>query len=242
GLAASFTFSDPADSELYTLSLHDALPIYGGVDGVLGHIAFGAEVVAAEVPVLRQEAPLHLHLVGGLPGAGDHFPHPPHGLGIRRDHAEGAEVVEDVLGGDGLAADAGIGEGHVLGDIRVQVVAHHQHVEVFIHGVDGIGRGGVGGRGQHVGFAAGLGGTGAVAAAGTLGVVGVDGATLEGGQGVLHEAGFVEGVGVDRSLDVVLFRHRQAAVDGRRGGAPVLVEFHAHGAGFELLLQGLGQA
>jgi hypothetical protein len=26
------------------------------------------------------------------------------------------EVVEDVLGGDGLAADARLGEGHVLGD------------------------------------------------------------------------------------------------------------------------------
>jgi hypothetical protein len=28
----------------------------------------------------------------------------------------GAEVVQDVLGGDGLAADAALGEGDVLGD------------------------------------------------------------------------------------------------------------------------------
>ena len=38
------------------------------------------------------------------------------------------------------AADAALGEGHVLGDGRVQVVAHHQHVQVFVDGIDGVGR------------------------------------------------------------------------------------------------------
>ena len=59
-----------------------------------------------------------------------------HRLRVRRHHRERAEVVQDVLGGDGLAADARLGEGHVLGDRRVEVVADHQHVEVLVDGVD----------------------------------------------------------------------------------------------------------
>ena len=35
-------------------------------------------------------------------------------------------------GGDGLAADAALGEGQVFGDGGVEVVAHHQHVDVFV--------------------------------------------------------------------------------------------------------------
>jgi hypothetical protein len=50
-----------------------------------------------------QRAALHLHLVRGLPGADDHFADAAHGLRVRRHHREGAEVVQDVLGGDGLA-------------------------------------------------------------------------------------------------------------------------------------------
>ncbi len=36
---------------------------------------------------------------------------------------EGAEIVEDVLGGDRLLADAALGEGDILGDARVEVMA-----------------------------------------------------------------------------------------------------------------------
>ncbi len=57
---------------------------------------------------------------------------------------ERAQVVQDVLGGDGLAADARFGEGHVLGDARVEVVADHQHVQVLVDRVDRVGPGRVG--------------------------------------------------------------------------------------------------
>ena len=43
-----------------------------------------------------------------------------------------AEVVQDVLGGDRLAADAALGERDVLRDARVEMVAHHQHVEMLV--------------------------------------------------------------------------------------------------------------
>ncbi len=90
--------------------------------------------------------------------------------------------------------------------------------------------------------AAGLDDVRRMAAAGTFGVVGVDGAALERAQGGFDETGFVEGVGVDRHLYVVLVSHAQAVVDGGRGGAPVFMQFEADGAGLDLLDQRLRQA
>ena len=46
-----------------------------------------------------------------------------------------------------------------------------------------------------------------MAAACAFGVVGVNAALFEGRQGVFHEAGFVERIGVDGDLHIVLFRH-----------------------------------
>jgi len=45
-------------------------------------------------------------------------------------HADRAQVVEDVLRRDGLAADPALRERHVLDDLAVEVVADHQHVQV----------------------------------------------------------------------------------------------------------------
>src|SRR5690606_5273503 len=108
----------------------------GRVGGVHGNGARGAEVVVAS-RMLGQRAALRLHLVGGLPGAGDHFADTAHGLAVGADHGEGATVVEDVFRCDGLATDAALGEGHVLGDARVEVVADHQHVQVLVDGIAG---------------------------------------------------------------------------------------------------------
>ena len=76
-------------------------------------------------------------------------------------------------------ADARLGERDVLGDRRVEVVAHHQHVEVLVDRVDGVRPRRVGRRRQHVRLAARLDDVGRVAAAGAFGVVGVDRAALE---------------------------------------------------------------
>ena len=84
------------------------------------------------------------------------------------------------------------------------------------------------------------GGTGP--ATGTFGVIGVNGAALEGGEGGFDEAGFVEGVGVDRHLHIVLIGDTQAVVDTRRGGAPVFVQFETDGAGLDLFDQWPRQA
>ena len=146
--------------------------------------------------------------------------------------------MEDVLGGDRFAADARFGEGHVLGNARIEVVAHHQHVEVLLQGVARVGARRVGGAGQHVGFAADANDVGGVATAGPFGVEGVDRAAGDGADRVLHEARLIEGVGVDAHLHIELIGHREAAIDRRRGGAPVLVQLEAAGPGADLFFQG----
>ena len=120
------------------------------------------------------------------------------------------------------------------------MVAHHQHVEVFVERVAGVWAGGVSAAGQHVGLAADLDDVGGVAAAGPLGVEGVDGAAADGTDRVFHKAGLVEGVGVDAHLHVKAVGHREAAVDRGWGGAPVFVELEAAGAGAHLLFDRFG--
>ena len=43
--------------------------------------------------------------------------------------------MQDVFRRDGLAPDAALGEGDVLGDVGVEVVAHHEHVEMLLQRV-----------------------------------------------------------------------------------------------------------
>jgi len=179
----------------------------GRVDRHLGDVALQAMVVVA-AGVLRQCTPLHFHLVGGLEGAGDHFSHTTHGLGVAGDDREGAEVVKDVFSGDRLAADPRFGEGHILGNLGVEVVAHHQHVEVLLERVAGVGPGGIGAARQHIRFAADLDDVGGMATTGPFGMKGVDRASLDGGDRVLDEAGLVQGVGVDAHLHIHAVRHR----------------------------------
>ena len=66
---------------------------------------------------------------------------------------------------------------------------------------------------------------GSVASAGAFGVVTVNRAVLEGCDGRFDETAFVERVGVDEDLDIVLVGNREASVDRCRRGAPVFVEF-----------------
>ncbi len=61
-------------------------------------------------------------------------------------------------------------------------------------------------------------------AAGALGVESVDGAALEGADGVLDEAGFIEGIGVDHHLHVIVVGDGETIVDGGGRSAPILVQ------------------
>ncbi len=53
--------------------------------------------------------------------------------------------MQNVLGRDRLLADAAFGEGEVLGNALVEVMADHQHIEMFVERVLRIGPRRVGG-------------------------------------------------------------------------------------------------
>ena len=145
--------------------------------------------------------------------------------------------MQNILRRDGLLADAAFGKSEIFGDRRIEMVAHHQHIEMLVDGVAGVGPRRIGRRRQHVLQPRHLDDVGRVAAAGAFGVEGVDGAALERLDGVFDEAGFVERVGVDHHLDVVIVGNRQAAVDRRRRRAPILVQFQRAGAGLDHFLE-----
>ena len=122
----------------------------GRIDGVFGDVAFDPSIVVT-FGIAGQCAALGLHLVRGLPGADDDLADPAHRLAVGGHHRKRAEVVQDVLGGDGFLADAAFRERDVLGDRAVQVMADHQHVQMFVQRIGRVGPRGVGGAGQHVG-------------------------------------------------------------------------------------------
>ena len=151
------------------------------VDRVLRDVAADAAGCRARARVARQRAARRLHLVRGLPRARDHLADAAHRLRVGRHHADRAEIVQHVLGRDRLRPDARFGERDVLGHLRIQVMADHQHVEVLVERVHRVRHRRIRARRQDVRLAADPDDVGRVAAAGALGVVGVDRPALERG-------------------------------------------------------------
>ena len=195
----------------------------GRVDRIFRHIAPGAQVVVIARLALQPTA-LDLHLMGSLPGPCDDLAHPAHRLAVRRDDRKRPQIVQDVLGGDGLTPDAAFGKGDVLGDGAVEVVADHKHVQMLFDRVDRVGHRRVGRGGDDVLAGHDLHDVGRMAAARAFGMKGVDGAPADGRQRVFNKAGFVQRVGMDHHLHIHLVGDRQAAVDRGGRGAPVLMQ------------------
>ena len=184
---------------------------------------------------------LPLHFVGRLPGADDHFADPSHGLRIRRHHADRAQIVQNVFRGDGFGADARFGERHVFRNRGTEMMADHQHVQVLVQRIHRERHGRIRRGGKAVRLAADVNDVRRVAAAGAFGVIRVDGAALERANRILHEAGFVERVGVNRHLHVEFIRDGKRAIDGSGRRSPIFVEFQSDRAGQDLLAQRLGK-
>ena len=126
---------------------------------------------------------------------------------------------------------------------RVEVMAHHQHVEMLVERVHREGPRRIGRGRQHVRQARDLDDVGRMAAAGALGVEGVDGAALERGDGVLDEARLRSACrcGSSPARRSPSATPRQQSI-ARRRGAPVLVQLQRAGAGLDHLLQRLRRA
>ncbi len=211
----------------------------GRIDGVFRHVPLHAEVVVAVVVVLilRQRTALLLHLVGGLPCAGDDLADAAHRLGIGAHHGDQSHIVQHVLRADGLRADARIREGDVFGHMAVEVMRDHHHVEMLVDGVACERHGRIRGARQHVREARRADDVGRVATAGAFRMVRVDGTPLERGDGVFHAAALVQGVGVDGDLHVHFVGDAETGVDhgGRR--APILVDLQTGSASANLITQ-----
>ena len=83
------------------------------------------------------------HFVGSLPSSADHFSDSSHGLRVRSDQAKCTEVVKDILCCNGFSANARFGERNIFGNLRVQMMTDHQHIQVLVDGINGEGACGV---------------------------------------------------------------------------------------------------
>ena len=209
------------------------------INCVFGNVTFDAPIVVRAVAA--ESAALGFHFVRGLPGARDDFADAAHRLGITAHHADGSEVVQNIFGGDGFAANPAFRERDIFGQARVEVMTDHQHVEMFVDRVDSVGTGWICGTGQDVRFAANTNDVGRMAAAGAFGVISVDDPAVDGFERGFDKTGLVEGVRVDGDLDVVLVCDFQAAIDCGRRGPPVFVKLEADGARENLFGQTLRQ-
>ena len=142
--------------------------------------------------------------------------------------------MKDVFGSDGLLTDAALGERDIFGNLRIQVMTDHQHVEMLGDRVHGQRSRGIGRRRQDVRKPRNFDDVGSVAAAGAFGVIGVDGPAADGGDGVVDKPGFIQRVGVDGDLNIELVGDLKASVDCSRGGSPILVQLQTAGSCLDL--------
>ena len=91
---------------------------YSWIDGVFGDIALNTVVVIGTA-IFSKRPSLNFHFVCGLPCPYNDLSYATHGLGIRGNHGEGAKIMEDIFGGDGLAANTRFRKGDVFCNIGV---------------------------------------------------------------------------------------------------------------------------
>jgi hypothetical protein len=89
----------------------------GRVDGILANVTLDSKVVGIGALVLLERAALDLVLVCRVPRPQNHLTATAHGLRVRGHHADGAEIVEYVLGGNGLGADTRLGKGNIFRNV-----------------------------------------------------------------------------------------------------------------------------
>ncbi len=120
-------------------------------------------------------------------------------------------------------------------------MAHHQHVDVFIQCVDGVGASWIGRRGQHIGLADHLQNIWSVSSASSFGMECVDSPAFESRDRVFYKTRFIQGVGMNSHLCIRCLGYVQAVVNRSRCGSPVFVQFQTNRACIDLFMQRIGQ-
>ena len=75
----------------------------------------------------------------GLPCPNDNLANTSHCLAIRCNDRKRAHIMQNILGRNRLTPDTTLGKGHILRNRFIQMVTNHQHIEMFLQRVDGIG-------------------------------------------------------------------------------------------------------
>src|SRR5216683_4516600 len=143
--------------------------------------------------------------------------------------------MQNVLSRYRFLTDAALGEGNVLGNAAIQMVSYHHHVERLFDRIRGVGPGWSRRRRNDVRLTAHFDDVRGVPATSPFGVKCVNGSALERRDGVFDKATLVQGVGVDKNLDIHLIRDRKAAINGGASGSPVLMKLQAARPSFDLL-------
>src|SRR5687767_13687679 len=145
--------------------------------------------------------------------------------------------MQQILRGDCLRTDTRFRKRDILRNLRVQVMANHEHVQVLIDRVDGEWARRIGGRWEHIRLAGNLDDVGRMTTTGAFAMICVNGASFKSADRVFDKARFVQGIRVDGDLDVEFVGNTEAAINRGRGGAPIFVQLQPNGSGEDLLPQ-----
>src|SRR5258708_3485114 len=120
-------------------------------------------------------------------------------------------------------------------------MTNHEHIQVLVQRVDGVGPGWIGRAGKNIWFAANPDNVWRMSSAGAFGMIAVYSASFDRRDGRIHETRFVECVGMDGCLDIMFVGDAEAAINGGWSPTPVFVELEADGSSGDLLGQTGGQ-
>ena len=98
-----------------------------------------------------------------------------------------------------ITTNTGFSESHIFRNGRIEMVTNHQHIEMFIYGIDGVRTCRVGRRWQHIGLPTGFDDIGRMATTRTFRVIGMNRAITNRCQRVFHKSTFIQGIGMDRN-------------------------------------------
>src|SRR5262245_28972584 len=143
--------------------------------------------------------------------------------------------MQNVLGRYCFLANAALGERNILRNASVQVMGDHDHVEGFFSCIHRVGSGRSCRSWEDICLTAHLHDVRSMSAACAFGVKTVNGSAFEGSDGIFDKAALVQRVSVDSDLHIHVIGDREAAVDGGRGRAPVLMKLQAACSGLDLL-------
>ena len=196
----------------------------------------GSEVIVLAL-IFGKSASLFPHLMSRLPGPDDDLSDATHGLAVARHHADRAQVMKNIFRGDRLAANAAFGKGDVFRDFRIEVVTNHEHVEMLIQRIDGERTCWISRAGKNIGLSTDSDDIRSMSSTRPFRVISMDGSALERSHRIGQISRFIQSIGVNSDLNVVIFRNAASNSRSRQGSFP-----NPHGASDRLLLPKFVQA